>query len=157
MLDWVLVPGCFIVIPLIAVALVGRSLMARRRLMRAARASTWGDLTKGALTIAHEGPLTTFWASGRAHRDSHRATAAATFVAIDEAALVAAEVRPWPRPPEITWLVRRGTQPVLAVQDSWLGPAIVEEGRGLMLEWRGATRADVVNVLRSLGWTVEDS
>lgn len=156
MLDLVLVPGCFIVIPLIAVALVGRTMLTRRRLTRAAQASTWADLTNGALKSAHRGLLTTFWASGRAHRGSRRATAAATFVAIDEVALVAAEVRPWPRPVKITWLVREGEHPVLGVTDSWLGPAIVEDGRGMMLEWRGSTRIDVVTTLRTLGWTVED-
>jgi hypothetical protein len=130
MLDWLSGALCFVLIPLLVVALAIRTARLRARTVKAAHAPTWSELTDGGLSAPHEGPLLTLWASGRLQAGSSRSTSASTLVAIDEVALAAVELQAWPRAPERAWLRREDDRPVLEVTNSWLGPAIVREGFG---------------------------
>ena len=131
-----------------------RSFRARRQLEQAAYSVSWTDLTDGSVTAAHQGRVVTFWARGRVSLERRRANDRSIFVCIDEVAMTATLLRPWPRHP-ITAIYRRADAPVLRAEPSWLGPTLTEDSGGLFVTWnRMKSPAEFASVLASLGWPV---
>jgi hypothetical protein len=81
--------GVVVLVPVSVLKVTG-TFRAYDRLEEAAKAPTWSDLTGGAVTEAHRGPVIAFWAIGRLDRDEQvRPNPPRIFVCIDQVALVA--------------------------------------------------------------------
>lgn len=153
--------GLIFVLLLLVIAVAGglslRSMVRDRGwIERAVRAPTWSELTRGELTAERQGPLLTFWASGRPSGRLSRTTVPDVFVAVDEGTLVAVQPQPWPRSPMVRWLVRTDDGPHLVVRKGWWGPIIAEQDSGLLLQRPNHTCEEVARDLRRRGWLVRD-
>lgn len=100
-----------------------------RRFDDVTSARDWSELTNGKLRKGRQGPLLTFYASGRTSAGDSKTTAPDIFVAVDEGALVVVQVQPWPRPPQVAWLERSVHGPLLRVRSGYWGRRSPRSGR----------------------------